>query len=588
VALLFLSQLTFAQDKEAPTPRRKGSITGRVVAADGQPMMNARVFVVPVGVTNAATRTFTTDEEGNFTADGLLVGVYSISADAPAYITETSRDPDRQIYYRLGETATITMRKGGVLTGRVTNQKGEPLQGLEINAMRVRDEAGRKIASGFQRSDSTDDRGIYRLYGLQPGAYLISASGGEPGFLWGGPGSPFDEHVPIFYPSSTRDTATEIKVQAGEEVQGIDIRYRGEKGHRISGSVTGLPLKSKSGELAYAGANLLLGRVPGGSVERYGSTYELQEQKAFVLHGVPDGEYELKATASDWRNEDAEVYTSPKRRVTVKGTDVTGIILAMRPLATIAGQLALEPAPEKEACSPRQEPSFEETLLTLRRYEARNEARDEALADMGEFESEDGYQRAASNEKGEFKFRRLEAGRYHVLPRLLNETWYIKSITLKSNTPSPKSQISNRTSQIINVKPGDKLTGVTITLAEGAASLQGRVTAAPDKPLPPRLRVHLVPAEKDAADNLLRYQEFTTKADGAFTFPNLAPGSYWLLARAVPEDESDEKPAKPAAWDADARLKLRREAEAANNAISLTPCQRVPDYTFAFSNTVGK
>jgi protocatechuate 3,4-dioxygenase beta subunit len=546
-------------------------------------MINARVFAVRVGVTNAATRTFTTDEEGNFTADGLLVGAYSISADAPAYITETSREPDRQIYYRLGETATITMRKGGVLTGRVTNQKGEPLQGLQINVIRVRDETGRKIPGGYSRSESTDDRGIYRTYGLQPGAYLVSASGGEPGFLWGGPGSPFDEHVPIFYPSSTRDTATEIKVQAGEEVQGIDIRYRGEKGHRISGSVTGLPLKSKSGELAYAGANLLLGRVPGGSVERYGSTYELQEQKAFVLHGVPDGEYELKATASDWRNEDAEVYTSPKRRVTVKGNDVTGIILAMRPLATIAGQLALEPAPEKEACSPRQEPLFEEMLLTLRRYEAPNEAREEALAEMGEFESWEGYQRTAPNDKGEFKFRRLEAGRYHVLPRLLNEAWYIKAVTLKSPISHLPSQIPvNVGKQGLNLKLGDKVTGLTVTVAEGAASVQGRVTAAPDKPVPSRLRVHLVPAEKDAADNLLRYQEFTTKADGAFTFTNLAPGQYWLVARAVPEEESEEKPAKPLAWNADARLKLRRDAETANNAISLPPCQRVKDHVLAF------
>jgi hypothetical protein len=255
----------------------------------------------------------------------------------------------------------------------------------------------------------------------------------------------------------------------------------------------------------------------------------------------------------------------------------------MRPLATIAGQLALEPAPEKEACSPRQEPLFEEMLLTLRRYEAPNEAREEALAEMGEFESWEGYQRTAPNDKGEFKFRRLEAGRYHVLPRLLNEAWYIKAVTLKSPISHLPSQIPvNVGKQGLNLKLGDKVTGLTVTVAEGAASVQGRVTAAPDKPVPSRLRVHLVPAEKDAADNLLRYQEFTTKADGAFTFTNLAPGQYWLVARAVPEEESEEKPAKPLAWNADARLKLRRDAETANNAISLPPCQRVKDHVLAF------
>jgi hypothetical protein len=105
--------------------------------------------------------------------------------------------------------------------------------------------------------------------------------------------------------------------------------------------------------------------------------------------------------------------------------------------------------------------------------------------------------------------------------------------------------------------------------------------------LPARLRVFLVPAEKDAVDDVLRYTEVVTR-DTSFVLQHLAPGKYWLLARAVPDDESDEKPAPPVAWEADARAKLRRDAEAANNVLVLTTCQRVQNHSFVFSSPVGK
>jgi hypothetical protein len=59
-------------------------------------------------------------------------------------------------------------------------------------------------------------------------------------------------------------------------------------------------------------------------------------------------------------------------------------------------------------------------------------------------------------------------------------------------------------------------------------------------------------------------------------------GKYWILSRTVPEDESDEKPAKPMAWDADARARLRREAETANQVLELFLCQRVKDFVVRF------
>ena len=65
--------------------------------------------------------------------------------------------------------------------------------------------------------------------------------------------------------------------------------------------------------------------------------------------------------------------------------------------------------------------------------------------------------------------------------------------------------------------------------------------------------------------------------DGAFAFTNLAPGRYFILARAGPAPEPDT-PAKPVARNPAARAKLRSEAEAANAIVELKPCQRVVDY----------
>jgi hypothetical protein len=87
-----------------------------------------------------------------------------------------------------------------------------------------------------------------------------------------------------------------------------------------------------------------------------------------------------------------------------------------------------------------------------------------------------------------------------------------------------------------------------MTLAAGAAALQGSIVSARENAqLPPRLRVHLTPAETSASDDVLRYYETVARTDGSFALTNLAPGKYWLLARQLAEDESPERAPRPLA-----------------------------------------
>jgi hypothetical protein len=102
------------------------------------------------------------------------------------------------------------------------------------------------------------------------------------------------------------------------------------------------------------------------------------------------------------------------------------------------------------------------------------------------------------------------------------------------------------------------------------------------------LRVHLVPVEPDRAADVLRYMEATVESDGQFTLGGIAPGRYWIIARAAAANESDSEERPPVALTTAERDKLRREAESAGVKIELQPCQRLADYVLNYAPTPPK
>src|SRR5581483_7973250 len=126
--------------------------------------------------------------------------------------------------------------------------------------------------------------------------------------------------------------------------------------------------------------------------------------------------------------------------------------------------------------------------------------------------------------------------------------------TTTTNKRAPATQVDIARNGF-SLQPGESLTGVTVTVAEGAAALSGKVVAATTGAThPAQLRVFLLPAEATAADEVLRYAEMRLRSDGSFAFGNLAPGKYWLRVRAPAADESSERPLRPLAWDQTERL----------------------------------
>lgn len=555
LAILCLSVVAFAQES--------GAISGRVVAEDGKPISNVRISLSSRGTggSQSVSRSTASDEDGNFQFNNLPDRNYDLSISVVKGFIPAAGGQFRT-RLRVGDNTTITMTKGGVITGRVTDPDGEPVVGINVAAMYARDQSGRKtIGQTSARPAQTDDRGIYRIYGLSPGKYIVGANAG-PNFV--APAlSPYYGETPTFHPSSTRDTAAEIEVVAGGEATGIDIRYRGEIGHIVSGKFSGL------GESARAGVTLLDAQT-GASVGN--SLFQPnQSESGFAIHGVPDGEYEL--TASHSNSETEEHSFSEPRRVTVKGADVTGVVLRMIPAANIAGQIAVEKSPN--VCDDKLKFSYEEIFVSAMRDEKLNASPGSPWAIMG--------RSGSINEKGEFKINGLVPGRYRLNANLPYPNWFVKSIN--ASVLTARTAVSDLARNGLSLKSGEKFSGVTVTITDGGASLSGKVVGKEGATLPSRMMVHLVPAEQTFADDVLRYAE-RRASNGSFAFTNLAPGKYFLLARSLPDGDQPELPAIPKHLDATERAKLRKEAEAAKNEIELKPCQRVTEQILRYPATV--
>ncbi len=561
---------TFAQ-------REMGTISGRVVTEDGQPIPHAKVRIFGVGGVKkvlAGRMEIVTDSSGNFMADKLDPASYSISATAPGYVaapTEAQLDRGTK-YAHVGDSVTIRMIRGGVITGRVLNAAGEPVIGISIEPTRVRDESGRTVSGNFDSDIAifgrqSDDRGIYRIYGLAPGSYVIGVGSGSLGFSL--KPTPFAGRAKIYYPSATRDTAVEITVRSGDEASGIDIRYRAESGSAITGKVLGAPPAGGQGmgmmttsvvTLTKAGTDTLIGT----SV-----VSPIGNNTGYSFYGLPNGEYELTATRTD--PGESGLMSSAPRRVTISGRDVTGVDLKLEATASISGKVALEKLaapPTGQKCESSRD-SFLDELI----FQAKPSDTTQKTSTISSIYGNSSI--AAPDDKGVFAINGLKAGRHFIESQLPDEHWFVKSILLPSAPAStPAAREAGRNG--ITLKAGEKISGLSVTLAEGAAGLKGKVTATGK--LPSRLRIHLLPAEAEAKDDVLRFAEAVADEGGSFVFANIAPGKYLLIARAIPESEPTDKPAKPAAWDVAERTKLRKEAEGANTTVELKTCQRVADF----------
>ncbi len=545
-----------------------GVITGRVLTEAGTPLIDAQVSVRRVSEAAAASRRWRTDEAGNFRVENLKAGKHLVEVFAWGYLPQPG-EAGKQ-FCQAGESLIFIMKKGGVITGKVTTTDGGVVIGARVKPIRVRDREGRSVQERVAgREVMTDDRGIYRLFGLESGSYLVVVQGG----IYYGAANIISDEARIYYPSSLRATAAEVFLFDGQETAGIDIQYRNEKGRAISGSVSGL-----KGNDPYIQAEIKLVQMTTGAIENSANVSSTSTSRAFALYGVLDGEYYLIGeTVGNVVDFDASL----PQRIIVRGEDITGVQVRLQPLGSITGVAKVEAFTQSgkaRLCKEKSAAKLSETIIALRREEKSN--------DQERFDSKLFLPAPqVPDEKNEFRITNLYAGLYRLESILPTEDWYVRSLTL----PPVTRQTHDAMREGITLKFGEQVSGLTLTLAEGAAGLRGKVK--PQKTgeeLPHRLFVTLFPAEKDSFDDVARFADAKVQSDGSFALTNIAPGRYNILFNVTPAEATEESLIQKKWWSVEGRKMLREQAANYQLTIDLQPCQLINNYLLEFPTPLLK
>lgn len=350
LALLFLifafATVPFAQTPQ-PTPKdTSASVSGRVTIG-GKPA--AGITIAASSTTNFLdTKTVaraTSDEEGNYKLTGLSAGTFRIVPVAKSLAIgpdAKTRQLGQSVNVAEGEAITkvdFSLVRGAVVTGRVTDPEGNPIIGEAVNVVRkdAPEDPGAMNFMGSNRN-RTDDRGIYRIYGLSPGSYKVSVGqpAGSGGVSVMGRGT--SQYAKTFYPGVPDEArATILELNEGAEVSNIDITPgKMTTGFAVSGRVVDADSGQPVPGLYIAYATVKDGDLQMGAMNFTGS--QSDPVGKFRLDNVKPGRYAAYTLAP---GQQSTTYSEP---VTFEMTDsdVSGIEIKVYRGATINGIAVIE------------------------------------------------------------------------------------------------------------------------------------------------------------------------------------------------------------------------------------------------------
>jgi protocatechuate 3,4-dioxygenase beta subunit len=208
-------------------PKATASIAGRVTIGD-KPAPGVTVAVTNVTPPQMLIGQTVSDSEGKYRIAGLVPGQINVSAVAPTYVVPVSPMFTSGQSFSLSadeavEGIDFKLTRGGVITGRIADADGKPVIEERVT-LTLLDEKGQPSRTQVSRAPnffmySTDDRGIYRIYGLSAGKYRVSAGdNGTNAVLRSG------YYQKTYYPDVT-DVAKAgiVELTEGGEAKNIDI-----------------------------------------------------------------------------------------------------------------------------------------------------------------------------------------------------------------------------------------------------------------------------------------------------------------------------------------------------------------------------
>jgi len=434
-------------------------------------------------------------------AKGYVVGTGAVYKQAAQTVNLTDAEAATKIDFALV--------RGGVITGRITDTEGHPIIGERVSVA-LKDSkpnTSPQMAMLGGSRNQTDDRGIYRAYGLGPGSYKVSvgesAAGGGAVSIMGMGGS---QYVKTFYPGVQDDArATIIEIKEGAEITNVDITVsKPGSGFSVSGRVvdadTGQPVP-----------NLYIGHSPineaNQTMDGAGFTGNQTDANGkFRLEGLRPGHYAVFTFSVGQTNSS---YSEPAP-FEISNGDVTGIEVKVRRGGSISGVAVIENSSDPAVAALLQTVTLA-TSIQAKGLAAPSYASSQIAAD------------------GSFRFTGLAPGKARIFAQ---------------GFPTPPKGLALVRTEVdgldqpdgVELTAGGNVTSVRLVFAYGTGSIRGEVTIEGGA-LPDGWSLQLT--LKSAGDN--RRFIRATEVDGRnrFGFSNLPPGNYELTLRAVSAEQPE-------------------------------------------------
>jgi carboxypeptidase family protein len=325
------------RDNAQPAKPGTATIRGHVLAADtGQPLRKAQVRAVAGEMRE--NRLATTDADGKYEFKLLPAGRYNISASKGSYVglqygQQRPFEPGKPLEILDGQTVEkvdFALPRGGVITGRILDEFGEPLADAQVAAQRYQNMGGRRRLVPAGRPATTNDIGEFRLFAIPPGQYYLSATLRNFGMM--GDTDDRSGYAPTYFPGTANMAeAQKVTIGLGQTVSDISMALMPTRTARITGTAVDLQGRPFVGVVM---------AVPRGDsmMMMFGPPGQIKPDGSFSINGVAPGSYVLQTQGG---GPDGDFASTD---VTISGDDVDGVRLVASKPSKAAGRIIVDAA----------------------------------------------------------------------------------------------------------------------------------------------------------------------------------------------------------------------------------------------------
>jgi hypothetical protein len=481
-------------------------LEGQVVkAATGEPLKKARVRLQEVE-TGTSLVTAITDLSGRFVLSDIEPGRYRLSVQRTGYLQQRygqdgANRPGAILSLVPGQRLrdiVFRLMPHAVVAGRVYDEDGEPVPGVRVEALRYRYLRGERhlIPSG---SNSSNDLGEYRIYGLPPGHYYISAAHNSPNQI-----GPSESYPPTFFPgTSDPSLASPVDIGAGDELRNIDFFLVPTSMVCVRGRV----LNSVAGQGGERTQVLLLPRALAFRGSTFGKQADVRPNGAFEISGVAPGSYNLVAVYFDHDRQ-----YSARLPMEVSDTDIENIQLVISSGVELTGLVHSEGArvvagvPVSESGTGEQDQlAMNEVRVLLEAYEDLPVVAEPSPVQVGP--------------DGMFRMENVPQDKYRVSIAGLPRDYYLKSVRVGGQDVLEEG---------LDLRGGTPWGKLELVVSSAGGRIDGAILTRKQQPFS-GASVVLIP-EATRRDNAHVYKIVIADQGGHFTIRGIPPGDYRLFA----------------------------------------------------------